>query len=75
MSVSSFHRAFKEVMGMTPLQYAKALKLHRAHGLLQNGQSASEAGFAVGYNSPAQFSREYKRFFGITPSDTRMAVN
>ena len=75
MSVSSFHRAFKEVMDMTPLQYAKALKLHRAQSLLQEGQTASEAGLAVGYNSPAQFSREYKRFFGLNPSDTRMAVS
>ena len=75
LSVSSFHRAFKEVMGMTPLQYAKALKLHRAQSLLREGQTASEAGLAVGYNSPAQFSREYKRFFGFTPSDTGLALH
>ena len=74
MSVSSFHRAFKDVMSMTPLQYAKALKLHRAKSLLQEGKTASEAGLAVGYNSPAQFSREYKRFFSVTPSDTRLSV-
>ncbi|MEM8856843.1 MAG: AraC family transcriptional regulator [Chloroflexota bacterium] len=74
MSVSSFHRAFKDVMGMTPLQYAKALKLHRAQSLLKEGQTAHEAGLAVGYNSPAQFSREYKRFFGVTPSDTRLVL-
>lgn len=73
MGVSSFHRAFKDVVGMTPLQYAKALKLYRAQSLLHKGHTASEAGFAVGYNSPAQFSREYKRFFGFTPSDTRHA--
>lgn len=74
MSVSGFHRTFKEVMQTTPLQYAKTLKLHKAHALLQEGQTASEASFSVGYNSPAQFSREYKRFFGITPSETRLAV-
>lgn len=74
MSLSSFHRAFKEVVGMTPLQYAKALKLHRAQSLLQEGQTANEAGLQVGYNSPAQFSREYKRFFGVTPSETRFAA-
>jgi AraC-like DNA-binding protein len=73
MSVSSFHRAFKDVMRTTPLQYAKALKLHRAQSLLGEGQTANEAGLAVGYNSPAQFSREYKRFFGVTPSDTRLS--
>ena len=74
MIVSGFHRTFKEVMQTTPLQYAKTLKLHKAHALLQEGQTASEASFSVGYNSPAQFSREYKRFFGITPSETRLAV-
>jgi len=74
MSVSAFHRIFKEVMHITPLQYAKALKLHRAQNLLQEGQTASEASLSVGYNSPAQFSREYKRFFGLTPSETRLAV-
>jgi len=74
MSVSAFHRVFKEVMRITPLQYAKALKLHQAQTLLQEGQTASEASLSVGYNSPAQFSREYKRFFGRTPSETRMAV-
>ena len=74
MSVSSFHRAFKDVVNMTPLQYAKALKLHRAQSLLQVGQTASEAGLAVGYNSPAQFSREYKRFFGVTPSAARVKI-
>ena len=75
MSVSGFHRTFKDVMHITPLQYAKALKLHRAQSLLQEGQTASEAGLLVGYNSPAQFSREYKRFFGFTPSESRLAVH
>ena len=75
MSESGFHRTFKEVMHVTPLQYAKALKLHRAHRLLHEGQTASEAGLSVGYNSPAQFSREYKRFFGYTPSETRLAIH
>ena len=74
MSTSGFHRTFKEVMHTTPLQYAKTLKLHKAHTLLREGQTASEASLSVGYNSPAQFSREYKRFFGITPSETRSAV-
>ena len=74
MSTSGFHRTFKEVMHTTPLQYAKTLKLHKAHMLLREGQTASEASLSVGYNSPAQFSREYKRFFGITPSETRFAA-
>ncbi|MCP4284604.1 MAG: AraC family transcriptional regulator, partial [Gammaproteobacteria bacterium] len=75
MSASGFHRTFKEVMHTTPLQYAKTLKLHRARALLQEGQTASEASVSVGYNSPAQFSREYKRFFGNTPLETRLGVS
>ncbi|MCP4417051.1 MAG: AraC family transcriptional regulator, partial [Chloroflexi bacterium] len=51
MSASGFHRTFKEVMHITPLQYAKALKLHRAQSLLHEGRTASEAGLSVGYNS------------------------
>lgn len=74
MSASGFHRIFKEVMHVTPIQYAKTLKLHRAHLLLNEGQTASEASLSVGYNSPAQFSREYKRFFGYSPSETRLSI-
>lgn len=68
MSTSGFRKTFKEVMHLPPLQYAKALKLDRAHTLLRAGKNASEAGYLVGYNSPAQFSREYKRHFGVSPS-------
>lgn len=68
MSRTSFFENFKAVMHMSPLQYAKSLKLHRAQTLLQEGNNASETGFLVGYNSPAQFSREFKRHFGMSPS-------
>lgn len=68
MSTSGFRKTFREVMHLPPLQYAKALKLDRAHTLLKEGKNASEAGYLVGYNSPAQFSREYKRHFGVSPS-------
>ena len=57
-------------MHVSPLQYAKSLKLHKAKTLIQEGNNAIEAGFLVGYNSPAQFSREYKRHFGYNPSAT-----
>ena len=70
MSTSGFHRSFKEVMHMSPLQYAKSIKLFRAQTLIRQGKNASEAGYMVGYNSPAQFSREYKRHFGFSPSAT-----
>lgn len=68
MSATTFHRHFKEVMHLPPLQYAKSIKLHRAQALIREGKRASEAGYMVGYNSPAQFSREYKRQFGYAPS-------
>jgi AraC-like DNA-binding protein len=61
-------------MHMPPLQYAKAIKLDRAHALIREGKNASEAGYLVGYNSPAQFSREYKRHFGYSPSATSAYV-
>ena len=70
MSTSSFRKAFREVMHMPPLQYAKLIKLNRAQTLIREGKNASEAGYLVGYNSPAQFSREYKRYFGFVPSAT-----
>jgi AraC-like DNA-binding protein len=70
MSASGFRKTFREVMHMPPLQYAKAIKLDRAQTLIREGKNASEAGYLVGYNSPAQFSREYKRYFGYSPSAT-----
>ncbi|MGL1890817.1 MAG: AraC family transcriptional regulator [Spirochaetaceae bacterium] len=75
MSVSGFHRTFKTVMHTTPIQYAKTLKLHRSKALIKEGQTANEASMSVGYNSAAQFSREYKRFFGTTPLETKLSVN
>lgn len=70
MSPSGFRKAFREVMHMPPLQYAKSIKLDKAQIFIRQGLNASEAGYKVGYNSPAQFSREYKRHFGYTPSET-----
>jgi AraC-like DNA-binding protein len=74
MSRTSFYENFKGVMHVSPLQYAKSVKLHKAQLLIQEGNSAGEAGYMVGYNSPAQFSREYKRHFGYPPSATLAAV-
>jgi AraC-like DNA-binding protein len=70
MGQTAFYENFKKVMHMSPLQYAKSVKLDRAHGLIREGKKANEAGYLVGYNSPAQFSREYKRHFGFVPSAT-----
>jgi AraC-like DNA-binding protein len=70
MSKTRFYVAFKDVMHVSPLQYAKSIKLHKAQALIQEGKKANEAGYLVGYNSPSQFSREYKRHFGFAPSAT-----
>jgi AraC-like DNA-binding protein len=70
MSRSAFFDKFKDVMHVSPLQYAKSVKLHAAQTFIQEGKKANEAGYLVGYNSPAQFSREYKRHFGFAPSAT-----
>ena len=72
MSSSTFHKKFKEVMHLSPVQYAKQVKLNKAQAHILEGMSVSEAGYMVGYNSPAQFSREYKRLFGAAPSNARV---
>lgn len=68
MSPSSLHAHFKAITRMTPLEYQKQLRLQEARRLmLVGGASAGSAGFAVGYESPSQFSREYRRLFGAPP--------
>ncbi|MDT8760940.1 AraC family transcriptional regulator [Sphingomonas psychrotolerans] len=68
MSPSSLHAHFKSVTRMTPLEYQKQLRLQEARRLmLSGGATAGSAGFAVGYESPSQFSREYRRLFGAPP--------
>ncbi|RAI02141.1 AraC family transcriptional regulator [Acuticoccus sediminis] len=68
MSRSSFFAHFRAVTAMTPLQYRTRLRLQEARRLmLVEGVLAREAGFAVGFNSPSQFSREYARAFGRPP--------
>src|SRR3546814_7999186 len=71
MSEASFHRHFKAATAMSPLQYQKSLRLQAARRLLATGSEANRAAFAVGYESASQFSREYRRAFGITPSRDR----
>ncbi|MEO1063681.1 MAG: AraC family transcriptional regulator [Actinomycetota bacterium] len=68
MSRTAFYTAFREVMGTSPLQYAKSVKLLEAQRLLQEGRSVAEAGHAVGYANLSQFSREFRRRFGHPPS-------
>ncbi|MEO0997450.1 MAG: helix-turn-helix domain-containing protein, partial [Pseudomonadota bacterium] len=68
MSTSAFHQNFKSMTSLPPLQYLKMIRLHQARQLLlQDDVSAGEAAYSVGYNSPSQFTREFKRFFGAPP--------
>jgi len=72
MSGSALHQKFKQVTLMSPLQYLKKIRLHNARTLmLERGLNASDAGFKVGYTNPSQFSREFKRLFGMPPMALR----
>jgi AraC-like DNA-binding protein len=69
MSVTSFHRHFRALTSMTPIQFQKQIRLHEARTrLLADPGDIAGAGYAVGYASPSQFSREYRRMFGVPPS-------
>jgi AraC-like DNA-binding protein len=68
MSVSSFHRHFRAVTAMTPIQYQKLIRLQEARArLIAEPHDIAGVAFAVGYESPSQFSREYRRRFGAPP--------
>ena len=73
MSAPSFHRHFRAVTAMSPLQFQKRLRLQEARRrLLTQDVDAARVSFDVGYQSPTQFSREYRRLFGSPPArDTR----
>ena len=76
MSASAFHRHFKAITSLSPLQFQKHLRLIEARRLMQSqGLAASSAAYAVGYESVPQFTREYGRMFGRTPAaDARAAI-
>ena len=68
MSPSTFHRQFKALTSLAPLQYQKQLRLLEARRLMiSTGYNVETACFEVGYESPSQFSREYARMFGAPP--------
>jgi AraC-like DNA-binding protein len=68
MSVTSLHRHFRIVTSLTPIQYQKQLRLQAARArLMAMQEDVAEVGFAVGYDSPSHFSREYRRMFGKPP--------
>jgi AraC-like DNA-binding protein len=75
MSVSSFHRHFRAVTSMSPIQFQKQIRLHEARvRLIAEPGNVAGIGFAVGYDSPSQFSREYRRMFGAPPSRDALAL-
>jgi len=68
MSESTFHRHFRAVTHLTPIQYQKAVRLQQARlALVSGGRDVAEVAHAVGYDSASQFSREYRRQFGAPP--------
>lgn len=69
MSVSTFHANFKAVTAKPPLRYLQTIRLHKAQVLMVAGVPVAEAARRVGYESPSQFSREFKRLFGGPPKE------
>lgn len=69
MSPSALHEHFRAATSLSPMQFVKNLRLHRARALLLSGTKASEACYRVGYGSPSQFSREFRRLFGHAPKE------
>lgn len=69
LSPSSLHRHFKAATRLSPLQYQKHLRLQAARErLMSESADAAEVAYAVGYESPSQFSREFRRLFGHPPA-------
>ena len=75
MSESTFHRHFRAVTHMTPIQYQKAVRLQQARlALVSGGLDVAEVAHAVGYDSASQFSREYRRLFGAPPGQDAQRI-
>lgn len=67
MSRAVFHRKFKQVTTMSPIQFVKSMRLNNAAMKIAGGMTVNEAAMDVGYVSPSQFSREFKRIYGQSP--------
>ncbi|MFT8890596.1 MAG: AraC family transcriptional regulator [Acetobacter papayae] len=75
MSLSTFHRHFRAATNMSPLQYRTQRRLQEARRrMVSEHIDAAGAAFAVGYESPSQFSREYRRMFGRPPAQDAQYV-
>lgn len=74
MAPTTFHRHFKAFTSLSPLQYQKRLRLYEAQQFLLRGDGdVNSAAYAVGYQSPQQFNRDYKSLFGTTPGRSTRA--
>lgn len=75
MSPTTFHGQFRTATGLSPIQFQKQLRLHRARGhLIAGTHSVATAAYEVGYQSPSQFNREYARLFGRPPAKDAEAL-
>lgn len=74
MSRAVFHRRFKEATTMSPIQFVKSMRLNNAAMKIAEGKTVSEAAWGVGYQSSSQFSREFKRMYGLSPRDWSHSV-
>ena len=75
MSVSQFHQKFKTAVGMGPLQCQKRLRLTEARRLmLDENRNVTEASMEVGYESVSQFTRDYRKMFGMKPKGDVMKL-
>ncbi|MBK1790021.1 AraC family transcriptional regulator [Persicirhabdus sediminis] len=73
MSRAVFHRKFKQATTLSPIQFVKSMRLNKAAMMIAEGISVSEAALNVGYESPSQFSREFKRAHGQSPKQWCLA--
>lgn len=69
MSRAVFHRKFKQATTMSPIQFVKSMRLNNAAMKIAGGMAVNEAALDVGYASPSQFSREFKRLYGHSPRE------
>jgi AraC-like DNA-binding protein len=75
MSASAFYRNFQAATAMSPIQFQKQIRLQEARLLLaSDSRDVAGIGYRVGYDSPAQFSREYRRQFGAPPSQDALRL-
>lgn len=74
MSLASFHRHFKAVTTLSPVQFQKLVRLQEARRMLLENHEVSAVGYAIGYESASHFNRDYRRQFGAPPGRDMAAI-